>query len=496
MDFRVKTSAPARTRTACAIVPIYEGGRLGEAAGSFDQANGGLISRLRRRGDFVGKPGQTLLITNPGNAIAAQRLLLVGCGKVGDYGVKGYCKAVAAASTVLATTRVKDAVSYLAFDGVKDLDGYYVGRHLAEQASTALYRFDEQKTNKPQRPSLQKLGLGIDKVHQADARNGLQDGQAIANGMDLTRNLANRSANVCTPSHLAQTARQLAKQHAKLTVTVLNEPQIKKLGMGAFLSVTAGSDEPARFIVLNYQGAAKKDRPVALIGKGITFDTGGISLKPPVAMDEMKYDMGGAASVLGAMAAIAECGPTVNVVALIPTCENMPSGRATKPGDIVTSLSGKTIEVLNTDAEGRLILCDALTYAQQRFNPRCMIDVATLTGACVVALGHQFTGLFSNDDELSQALDGAGQRAGDPAWRMPVTTEFAETLKSNFADMANIGSREGGSSVAASFLNKFVDGVPWAHLDIAGTAWKGGKSKGSTGRPVPLLVDYVLNLNT
>ncbi len=496
MDFPVKTTAPARTRTACAIVPMYEGGRLGDAAKSFDQVSGGLIARLRRSGDFRGKLGQTLLITNPGNAVAAQRVLLVGCGKGPNYGVKAYRTAITAACAVLAPTRVKDAVSFLAFNGVEGLDSYYVGRHLAEQSHSALYRFDEQKSQRPPRPALSRLGLGVDKTEQSQARDGLRDGQAIATGMDLARDLGNRSANLCTPTHLAKSAQALAKQYANMSATILNETQLKKLGMGAFLSVTAGSEEPARFIVLNYIGANKKDKPVALIGKGITFDTGGISLKPPATMDEMKYDMGGAAGVLGTMAAVGECQPKLNVVALVPTCENMPSGSATKPGDIVTSLSGKTIEVLNTDAEGRLVLCDALTYAQQRFNPRCMIDVATLTGSCVVALGHQFTGLFTNNDEIASELGDAGERAYDPAWKMPVTEEFGATLKSNFADLANIGSREGGSSVAAAFLGKFVEDVPWAHLDIAGTAWTGGKAKGSTGRPVPLLVDYLLKLSS
>ncbi len=496
MDFSVKTSAPARTRTACAIVPIYEGGRLGAAAQTFDQASGGAIRRLRSKGDFRGKLGESLLLTHPGNAVAAQRLLLIGCGKATNYGVKPYRAAVAAACTALATTRIKEAVSYLGFNGVDGLDTYYVARHLSEQVRTALYRFDEQKSDPAPKPPLIKVGLGVDKADQKPGQDGIRDGAAIATGMDLTRDLANRSANLCTPTHLAKVAVDLAKRHAKLSATVLNETQMKRLGMGAMLSVTAGSDQPARFIILNYQGDDKKASPVALIGKGITFDTGGISLKPPASMDEMKFDMGGAAGVLGAMAAIAELGPRLNLVVLVPTCENMPSGSATKPGDIVTSLSGKTIEVLNTDAEGRLILCDALTYAQQRFNPRCMIDVATLTGACVIALGHQYTGLFSNDDDLAGALDAAGGRAYDPAWRLPISEEFGESLKSNFADLANIGSREGGSSVAASFLEKFVEDTPWAHLDIAGTAWTSGKAKGSTGRPVPLLVDYLLGTRT
>lgn len=494
MDFPVKTSAPARTRTACAIVPVYESGRLGAAAQAYDQAAGGVISRLRSKGDFRGKLGQTLLLTDPGTGIAAQRLLLVGCGKTTGYDVKRYRTAVAAACRALANTRVKEAVSYLGFNGVADLDPYYVARHLAEQVRGAGYRFGEQKSRPTSKPSLNRVGLGVAKADQRASQNGIRDGLAIATGMQLTRDLANRSANLCTPSHLAKAAVALAKQHSAMSSTVLNEAQMKKLGMGALLSVTAGSDEPARFIILKYAGGKKKTPPVVLIGKGITFDTGGISLKPPTSMDEMKFDMGGAAGVLGTMAAIGQLGPAMNVVALIPTCENMPGGNATKPGDIVTSLSGKTIEVLNTDAEGRLILCDAISYAQRQFKPRCMIDVATLTGACVIALGHQFTGLFSNNQDLANELASASKRADDPAWQLPVTEEFGESLKSNFADLANIGSREGSSSIAASFLSKFVEDVPWAHLDIAGTAWKSGKAKGSTGRPVPMLVDYLLNL--
>jgi leucyl aminopeptidase len=308
----------------------------------------------------------------------------------------------------------------------------------------------------------------------------------------LARDLGNRPPNVCTPSHIASVARALARDHSALSVKVLTEDQIKKLGMGAFLSVTSGAEEPAKLIVMHYKGAASDQAPVALCGKGITFDTGGISLKPPPKMDEMKYDMCGAASVIGTMASVAELGLKSNVIAIVPSCENMPSGRATRPGDIVKSMSGQTIEILNTDAEGRLILCDALTYAQE-FKPACIIDVATLTGACVIALGDVYAGLFSTDKNLSDALVAAGRRAADEAWPMPVHEQYGESLRSNFADFANVGSREAGASVAAQFLSRFVEGTPWAHLDIAGVAWLQGNAKGATGRPVSLLVDFLLD---
>jgi len=308
----------------------------------------------------------------------------------------------------------------------------------------------------------------------------------------LARDLGNQPANVCTPTYLANTAKALAREHRSIRTRILNEADCRKLRMGSFLSVTAGSEEPARLIVLEYHGAGRGKAPVALVGKGVTFDTGGISLKPPAAMDEMKFDMCGAASVFGTFKAVAELELPVNLVGVVPACENMPSGVATKPGDIVKSMSGQTIEVLNTDAEGRLILCDAITYAR-RFKPAVVIDIATLTGACVIALGNLLSGLFSNDEGLSDALEAAGKRAEDRAWPMPVGEEYAEGLKSNFADFANVAGREGGAVTAACFLAKFTDGLKWAHLDVAGTAYQAGSQKSATGRPVPLLVDFLIN---
>jgi len=388
-------------------------------------------------------------------------------------------------------TGTKEAISYLAY--VADSIGTeQAARQTVEAARAQLYRFDELKSRKDPTAKLTRLGIGL--RHGTDtraARRGIKIGTAIANGTDLARDLGNRPPNVCTPTHLAQTARDLAKRFPKLSARVLGEPDMRRLGMGALLAVTQGAEEPAKLIVLRYRGAPTKVAPIAICGKGVTFDTGGISLKPPPKMDEMKFDMCGAGGVLGAMAALGELEPECNVVAVIPSCENMPGGRATVPGDIVTSMSGQTIEILNTDAEGRLILGDAMTYARQ-FKPRCLIDVATLTGACVVALGHVYTGLFCNDEPLAAALAAAAERSLDLVWRMPVHEEYGDSLRSNFADFANSGTRDGGASVAASFLARFVEGLPWAHLDIAGVAWRANANKGATGRPVPLLVDFLL----
>jgi len=339
----------------------------------------------------------------------------------------------------------------------------------------------------------------VERADAAQAQKGLREGSAIANGMELTRTLGNLPGNICTPTYLGDTAKRLAREFKSLKVEVLDRKQVEALGMGSFLSVARGSEEALRFIVLRHAGAkaAKKGAkaaqgPIVLVGKGITFDAGGISLKPAATMDEMKYDMCGAASVLGSFRALAELELPLDVVGLIPACENLPSGKANKPGDVVTSMAGLTIEILNTDAEGRLVLCDALTYAE-RFKPSAVIDIATLTGACVVALGNVNTGLFSKDDALADALASAGRRSLDTAWRMPMDDAYQEQLKSNFADLANIGGPPAGAVTAACFLSRFAKAYPWAHLDIAGTAWRGGKDKGATGRPVPLLMQYLLD---
>jgi leucyl aminopeptidase len=494
MELAAVTASAARQRTECAIVGVYEKGTLSAAAKELDTKLGGQLTRLVKQGDVRGKLAETLLLPEPKSAPCA-RLLIVGLGAQDKFGRKQYRKALSAALGAVTKTGATQAISYLSQETVAATNAYYVGRCTAEVAANNTYRVPDLKTaKKPPQPTLKKFSiavLGVPERTQAD--KGLQHGAGITSGMALTRDLGNLPANVCTPTYLAKAAQQLARDfRGSLKVRVLEQTEIRRLKMGSFLSVTRGSAEPPRLIVLEYHGGKPKDKPVALVGKGITFDTGGISIKPAAAMDEMKFDMCGAATVLGVFKAALTLKLPVNLVGVIPTCENMPGGRATKPGDVVTSMSGQTIEVLNTDAEGRLVLCDALTYSR-RFEPKVVIDIATLTGACVVALGNQYSGLFSNDDELSSALAQAGKRAEDGAWPMPSDEEYAEQLKSNFADLANIGGREGGAITAACFLAKFTKDMKWAHLDIAGTAWLSGSQKGGTGRPVPLLMDYLLN---
>jgi leucyl aminopeptidase len=493
MEFFVSTASPSRQRTGCAIVGVYDKGVLSAGAEELDSRIGGRIAKLIKRGDLRGKTGDAVLLSDLIGA-PCERVIVLGLGTRSAFKRKQYRKALASALTMLNRTGAHDAVSYLGLDEIADADAYTQARIVVEAVTGSQYRIADHKTSsKRPKPALTKFGLAVaNRGDRAPAERGLAHGQGIVGGMSLMRDLANQPANVCTPGYLARAAKHLARDHKKLNVRVLNETDCRRLQMGSFLSVTEGTEEPAYLIVFEYYGAERSKAPTVLVGKGVTFDTGGISLKPPAAMDEMKFDMSGAASVFGTMKAVAELALPINVVGVVPACENMPGGRATKPGDIVKSMSGQTIEVLNTDAEGRLILCDAITYSR-RFKPEVVIDIATLTGACVVALGNQMSGLFSNDDELAEALKQAGERSDDRAWRMPIGDEYGEALKSNFADFANVGGREGGAITAACFLAKFTEGLRWAHLDIAGTAYQGGSHKGSTGRPVPLLVDYLIN---
>jgi leucyl aminopeptidase len=489
MEFPVKAGAPASQRTECAILPVFDDGQLRGATKDLDTASRGLIKQLIRSGDASARLGAAALIHRT-QGTAAARWLLVGCGKAQDFDAKRFATALGAAMNALRGSGTKESINYLAYGS--SLDPYAAARQTVEVARASFYRFDELKSRSDPGAKLGRVGIGLPRGSDlAETRRGIKVGTAVANGTDLARNLGNRPPNVCTPSHLAEAARDIAKRFPNMQAKVLTEADMKRLGMGALLCVTQGAEEPPRLIVLQYKGAPAKVAPIALCGKGVTFDTGGISLKPPPKMDEMKFDMCGAGSVLGAMATIGELQAECNVVAVLPACENMPSGRATRPGDIVKSMSGQTIEIINTDAEGRLILCDAITYARQ-FKPSCLVDVATLTGACVIALGHVYTGVFSPDDELAAALVSAGERALDLAWRMPVHDEYGESLRSNFADFANSGTRDGGASVAANFLARFTDGLRWAHLDIAGVAWRANSHKGATGRPVPLLVEFLL----
>jgi leucyl aminopeptidase len=490
MQFSPKAGVGTKEKTECSILPIFDGRSSGGITAEFDSALKGRLRQLVRNGDASAKPGECTLLRDV-RATNSENLLLVGCGKRRQFKAKQLARASGAAASLLGKTGIRSATSFLSFDSGSDIGPYDAARVAVQAVRYALYRFTEQKSKADPAPKLNRFTLACsDNSELVDLRRGIADASAIANGIDLARDLGNRPPNICTPSHLATVARGLGREISKLTVKVLSEPQIRKLGMGAFLSVTQGAKEPSKLIVMEYRGAGDKIPPIVLCGKGVTFDTGGISLKPPPKMDEMKFDMCGAAAVIGTMASVAELGLNANLVAIVPTCENMPGGQATRPGDIVTSMSGQTIEILNTDAEGRLILCDALTYARE-FKPSCIVDVATLTGACVIALGSVYTGLFSPDDELTKSLTNAGRSALDEAWPMPVTAEYGESLQSNFADFANAGAREGGASIAAQFLSRFVDDTPWAHLDIAGVAWQQGSTKGATGRPVGLLVNFI-----
>ena len=443
-----------------------------------------LIDDAVAQGDLALKAGRTLYVHRPAGLKAPRLVIAVAADGTG----KAWRKALAAAFAHLKGSGAERAA--LVWAGASEPDAAMAEAAVCVAQDT-VYVYRHTKPSAPEAPKWVHLDLVCGEAAQVDVAAGLARGRAIAAGSTLAREVANRPGNHCTPSMLADHARTLAKEQPGLKVEVLDRKDIEKLGMGAFLAVAQGSEEPPRFIVLRYQGAGKKDAPTVLVGKGITFDTGGISIKPSAEMDEMKFDMGGAASVLGTFRAVAELKPKINLVGLIPTCENMPDGRAIKPGDVVTSMSGQTIEILNTDAEGRLILCDALTYAE-RFKPAAVIDIATLTGAIIIGLGFQHAGLFSPDDALADALLQAGRTAHDTAWRMPLDEEYDEGLKSHFADIPNIGARAGGAITAAKFLQRFTAKYRWAHLDVAGVAFKSGAAKGGTGRPVPLLTHYVL----
>ena len=491
MQFSIKTISPGRAKTGCAVVGVFESPKLSAPAAKLDESAHGLLASVVRRGDMDGKSASTLLLHNaPG--INAERVLLVGLGKEADFGARQYREAIAASIRTLNGTGARDAELHLTALEVDGHDAAWRARQAVALAREAVYRFDAMKSRKDNATrSLQHVTLAVaDKGELRDAQRGAQQGAALAGGMALTKDLGNLPPNVCTPAYLAVQARELAKRYG-MKVQVFERDAMQRMGMGTLLAVAQGSHEPPKFIVLEHRGGPKGSKPIVLVGKGITFDTGGISIKPSAEMDEMKFDMSGAGTVLGTMKAVGEMNLPLNVVGLIPTTENMPGGRATRPGDIVKSLSGQTVEILNTDAEGRLILCDALTYAE-RYEPAAVIDIATLTGACVIALGHVASGLFSNDDDLATELLRCADAAYDRAWRMPLWDDYQDQLKSNFADFANIGGRPAGSVTAACFLARFTRKYKWAHLDIAGTAWRSGKDKGATARPVPMLIQFLL----
>lgn len=497
MEFSVKSGSPEKQRSACVVVGVFEPRRLSSAAEQLDEVAKGYLSSLLRRGDMEGKIGQTLLLHNVPRTLA-ERILLVGCGRERELGDNQYRNIIARAATTLNETGSMEAACYLTELNVKGRDTHWKVRQAVEITNDALYRFDELKTKKDEaRRPLRKLTFSVPK--RSDLPNGeraIREGTAISSGMKVTKDLGNMPPNICTPTYLGNHARNMAKDFGSLKVTVLDRAAMEKLKMGALLAVAKGSREEPKFIIIEYSGVKnnkKKHKPIVLVGKGITFDSGGISIKPAPQMDEMKYDMCGAASVIGTMTACAELALPIDVIALIPTCENKPDGNAANPGDIVTSMSGQTIEILNTDAEGRLILCDALTYSE-RFQPDTVIDIATLTGACIIALGHHVSGLLGNHNPLIHELLNAGKASGDRAWGLPLFDDYQDQLKSNFADIPNVSSgRDAGTITAACFLSRFTKKFHWAHLDIAGTAWKSGAEKGATGRPVPLLTQFLID---
>ncbi|NOY66916.1 MAG: leucyl aminopeptidase [Gammaproteobacteria bacterium] len=493
MEFSVKSGNPEKQRTACVVVGIFEPRRLSQSAEQIDKASDSYLSNIIRRGDIEGKLGQSLLLHNvPGTL--CDRVLLVGCGRERELSPQKYNRIITTATKALNEGGTMEAVFYLTDINIKGQESEWKVSQLILAVEDVLYRFDVMKSEKDEfRRPLRKIIISIPSRRElAECEDAVKSALAIANGMTIAKDLGNLPGNVCTPTYMAEQASDIAQQHETLTTTILEESDMLELGMGALLSVSRGSREPAKLIVMEYKGGQDDEKPVVLVGKGLTFDAGGISIKPSAAMDEMKYDMCGGASVIGVMQACAELNIPLNVTGVVPSSENLPDGEANKPGDIVTSMSGLTIEILNTDAEGRLILCDALTYSE-RFDPAVVIDIATLTGACVVALGHHAQAILSNHSPLTHELLNAGKHINDKGWELPLWDEYQSQLDSNFADMANIGGRDGGSITAACFLSRYTKKFKWAHLDIAGTAWKSGKEKGSTGRPVPMLMQFLLN---
>ena len=488
MQFTIKPPVGDKLRTQCLILPVHAG-KLSPTGAAVDSRLDKALGAALKSGDLAKKAGSTLLLRQAGGIA---RIVLVSVGDADEVTEKQYQDATRAAIRVVMGTGAAEATSCLPEIAVAQRELRWRLAHAVLITRELLYRFDRFKSSKDSVPTqLAELAFAVDRDDTAAARLEVERMAALADGIELTKDLGNLPANVCTPAYLAEQARRLARRF-KLKCEVLEQKQMGALKMGAFLAVGQGSANPPRLIVLHYNGAAAKQAPVVLVGKGITFDTWCISLKPAAEMDEMKYDMCGAGTVLGVMQAVAQMKLKVNLVCVVAAAENMPSGTATRPGDIVTTMSGQTVEILNTDAEGRLVLCDALTYVE-RFKPAAVVDIATLTGACVVALGHHHAGLFSASDALADRLDAAGKDLSDTCWRMPLDDAYQEALRSPFADMGNIGGRAGGAVTAACFLSRFTKAYPWAHLDIAGVAWKSGANKGASGRPVGLLTRYLID---
>lgn len=494
MKFNLDSTDVIKQDTDCIIIGLCEQSELTPAAKQVDKISKNYLAKLLKQGDFQGKMGQTLFLHSVPH-LASPRVLLVGCGKKTALKAREYRKIVMSSVKALNTVKIRHATSFLTELEMEGHDLPWKVKQAANVTAEALYCFDQFKSNKEPKPTLQKISLYVPQNQQHRAcEAALQQAICINDGVEFTKNLANLPSNICTPTYIAAEAKKLGQQYKHLTVKILEENAMAKLGMGALLAVSKGSAQPAKLICLEYKGNTKKQAPIALIGKGITFDTGGISLKSPDAMVGMKYDMCGAATVLGTIKAAAELKLPVHLVGIIAAVENMPGGSASKPEDIVTSLSGQTIEIMNTDAEGRLVLCDALTYSE-RYKPSVVIDIATLTGAVVIALGQHATGLLSNHEPLANDLINAGVESHDRVWQLPLWDEYQEQLKSPFADISNVGGRQAGTITAGCFLSRFAKKFHWAHLDVAGTAamMMGGSERYATGRPVPLLMQYLIN---
>ena len=493
MEFSVKSGSPEKQRSACIVVGVYEPRRLSPVAEQLDQISEGYISNLLRRGDLEGKPGQVLLLHHVPNVLS-ERVLLVGCGKERELNERQYRQIIKKTIDTLNETGSMESVCFLTEMHVKGRDTYWKVRQAVEATMHSLYSFNQLKSKKDEaRRPLRKLVFNVPTRRElALGESAIEHSLAISNGSKMCRDVANMPPNICNPAYLADQGKTL-EEFDNVSVSTVGEKEMAELGMNSYLAVGRGSDNESIMTIIDYKGGNEGDAPIVLVGKGLTFDSGGISIKPSAQMDEMKYDMGGAAGVLGAMRSLAELGLPLNVVGILAGCENMPSSNAYRPGDVLTTMSGKTVEVLNTDAEGRLVLCDALTYVE-RYDPELVIDVATLTGACVVALGKHATGLLSSHNPLAHELLNASEQSGDRAWRLPLWDEYQDQLESPFADFTNLGGRDAGTITAACFLSRFTKKYNWAHLDIAGTAWvSGGPNKGATGRPVPMLTQFLMN---
>ncbi|AOF52220.1 leucyl aminopeptidase [Rodentibacter caecimuris] len=488
MKYQAKLTALSQA-AECIVIGVYENNEFSKSFNEIDLTTQGYLNALIQSGELSGKLGQTLLLRDL-NGTSAKRVLIIGCGKKGELSERQYKQLIQNMLKALKDAAIREAVCYLTEVELNNRDLYWNIRFAIETIEHSNYQFDQFKSKKAEPISLETLIFNTD---CQQAQLAIKHAQAIASGVKAARDIANMPPNVCNPAYLTEQAKNLAEKSTALSLDVIDEKMMAELGMNAYLAVSRGSSNPAYMSLLHFNNAADKNtKPIVLVGKGLTFDAGGISLKPAADMDEMKYDMGGAASVFGTMKAIAELNLPLNVIGVLAGCENLPDGNAYRPGDILTTMNGLTVEVLNTDAEGRLVLCDTLTYVE-RFEPELVIDVATLTGACVVALGQHNSGLMSEDETLVTELLNAAKQTTDKAWRLPLSEEYQEQLKSPFADLANIGGRWGGASTAGAFLSNFTKKYRWAHLDIAGTAWLQGANKGATGRPVSLLTQFLIN---